>query len=117
VFLASCSSKLGPRTSTDVEIQPGRATTKEVVVNMMGLPSAMKVDEEAGLELWAYEDSAEVSALQLPYMTSMSPPQATVRQINDLGRRDPVFRRAAVVYTFNREGVLVHVDRRKKEGQ
>jgi hypothetical protein len=97
----------------DVQLKPGRATTKEVVANVIGLPAAMMVDEEAGLELWAYEDSAEVSGLQLPVVTSMSPPQVTVRHITDLGRRDPVFRRAAAVYAFDREGVLVYVDRRK----
>jgi hypothetical protein len=117
LFVVSCSPSIGNRAVLSTTFETGR-TTKNDVANTLGLPVAMRTDEQSGLELWAYEQSPELRGIQFAVVTPTGPSSfiTTMNYVSVVERQGDVFQSAAVVYAFNREGIMVHVDRRNVKG-
>jgi hypothetical protein len=117
IFLAYCSPTIGNRASLDVSFAPGR-TSKDEVANTLGLPAAIKKDDASGLELWAYRESPELTAVQVP-MVSAGRGTVLVSAVTYSAATDRLrsaFADAGAVFAFNHEGVLIYVDRPRTKG-
>lgn len=118
LLLASCSTTIGNPPITRFTFEPGK-TTKSDVARTLGLPAAMRTDEKSGLELWAYQESPELTGVHVPVVTPTGGGayEVSMNHVSITQRQGDVFAGASVVCAFNREGVLTQVVRRNAKGK
>jgi hypothetical protein len=121
--ISGCSSQIANKIDAgDVKVVLGKTNKKDLSA-LIGFPSARKIDQKTNHEIWAYANET-----QLTYVTP-KPIGARVDRIGtDLrvtGYYGPStsyvyglgenFSKADVIYVFDKQGVLVHVIRGRRE--
>jgi len=112
LMLTACASTIGTKIDLDeVKFEVG-VTTKDAIVDTLGLPNAISRDQKAGREFWAYNESPELTGLILPVVSTtggtLSADTVTVPHFGKGQAQD-----AALVCTFDVQGVLVDVKKLK----
>lgn len=110
--LTACATQIGNKCSLEqTAFEVGRST-KNDVANTLGLPVKMKTDGETGTEYWAYRENPALASVMFPVVDG--PLSASVHSFHIPGAYGDQFQEAAVIYAFNKEGVLIDVaDKRK----
>lgn len=103
LLFVGCSTSLGHRTElAQAPLQAGE-THKSEVAEILGFPWRMQSDPDTGYEFWAYKEKPALSGVYYAVPTGAS--TATAYTVT-ISQPVPEFSDAALICTFNREGVL-----------
>ncbi len=103
--LNGCASTIGNVSDLEQATFSVGATHKNEVANVLGFPSNRATDES--LEYWGYRESPELTGLIYALPTSTT--TVTTYTATKIPDGPAMMDSAAVIYTFDAEGILVDV--------
>lgn len=112
-ILTSCATQIGNRSSIDETVFQAGTTTKNDVANALGLPMMMKTDNEAGTEYWAYRQKPALVSVSVAAVDGNL--NANMLTFHNSAAYTDQFKDAAVVYAFDKNGVLTDVRYNQKQ--
>ena len=107
ILLAGCATRIGTQANIDEVVFTVGKTTKKEVADILGLPALVETDKSSGSELWGYQKNATLAAVHVALVFSDASSIST--EMWTFGSTDEKlkeFQKAAMVYRFNKEGVL-----------
>lgn len=112
LVLTACASTIGNKIDLEEAKFEVGVTTKDDIADTLGLPNAIARDKAAGREFWAYNESPELTGLILPVVTTTGGTlSANTVTVPHFGTGQA--QKAALVCTFDLQGVLVEVKKLK----
>ncbi len=109
----SCATRIGNRSNIEETVFEVGTTTKNDVANALGLPMIMKSDNEAGTEYWAYRQKPALVSFSMATVDENL--NATMSTTHNYAAYGDQFKEAAVIYTFDKNGVLIDVRDNQKQ--
>ena len=105
--LTGCASTIGNKTDvSSVTFEVGR-TNKNTVAQTLGLPADISRSTALGREYWAYQDKPELTGIM--YALPSGGGTVSTYNVSTGETGDYEFDDAAVVYVFDKSGVLLDV--------
>lgn len=106
-----CASTIGNVSNLENATFEIGGTHKNEVADFLGFPASRET--EAGLEYWGYRQKPELTGLI--YAVPTGPTTVTTYQASNLGAGPARMDSAAVIYTFDADGILIDVFERDKD--
>ncbi|MBR9883405.1 MAG: hypothetical protein GYB21_06995 [Oceanospirillales bacterium] len=107
LLLSACAPTIGNKQDVRTTSFFMGETTKQEVMDVLGLPAEISKSDALGLEYWAYRDSPELTGLIIPIPTGTASVQTTQFGTGNDGEYQ--FEDAAAIYVFDTANKLINV--------